>query len=82
MSLRKANQLTLSGFCAFYTGLMGILMAINVPVISGFRIPVVLVLSAIALAGLTAMLIGRMAKVDESEADAPKMGNQPPAANR
>jgi hypothetical protein len=82
MSLRKANQLTLSGFCAFYIGLMGILMAINVPVISGFRIPVVLVLSAIALAGLTAMLIGRMAKVDESEADAPKMGNQPPAANR
>jgi hypothetical protein len=83
MSLRKANQITLSGFCAFYVGLMGILMAINVPVISGFRRPVVVVLSAIALAGLTAMLIGRMAKVDESEQrQAPKMGNQPPAANR
>jgi hypothetical protein len=35
------------------------------------------------LAGLTAMLIGRMAKVDESEQrQAPKKGNQPPAANR
>ena len=39
MSLRKANQLTLSGFCAFYIGLMVILMAINVPVISGFGDP-------------------------------------------
>jgi hypothetical protein len=67
MSLRKANQLTLSGFCAFYIGLMGILMAINVPVISGFRRPVVLVLSAIALAGVALMLIGRLTKVDESE---------------
>jgi hypothetical protein len=56
---------------------MGILMAINIPVISDFRTPVVLVLSATALAGLTAMLIGRMAKVDESEADAPKMGTIP-----
>jgi hypothetical protein len=82
ISLHKANLLTLWGFCALYIGLMGILMAVNVPVISGVRRPVVLVLSAIALAGLTAMLIGRMAKVDESEADAPKMGNQPPAANR
>jgi FtsH-binding integral membrane protein len=67
MSLRKANQLTLSGFCAFYTGLMGMLMAINVPVISGFRRPVVLVLSAIALAGVALMLIGRLTKADESE---------------
>ena len=67
MSLRKANQLTLGGFCAFYTGLMGILMAINVPVISGFRRPAVLLLGAIALAGLAAMLIGRLTKVDESE---------------
>ena len=62
MSLRKANQLTLSGFCALYIGLMGILMAINVPVISGFRRPVILVLSAIALAGVALMLIGRLAK--------------------
>jgi FtsH-binding integral membrane protein len=67
MSLRKANQLALWGFCAFYIGLMGILMAINVPVISGFRRPVVLVLSAIALAGLAMMLIGRLTKADESE---------------
>ena len=67
MSLRKANQLTLSGFCALYIGLMGILMAINVPVISGFRRPLVLILSAIALAGVALMLIGRLAKADESE---------------
>ena len=67
MSLRKANQLTLSGFCALYIGLIGILMAINVPVISGFRRPVVLILSAIALAGVALMLIGRLAKADESE---------------
>ena len=81
ISLRKANLLTLGDFCALYIGLMGILMAINVPVISGFRRPVILVLSAIA--GLTAMLIGRLTKADESEqGDAPKMGNHPPAANR
>ena len=67
MSLSKANLLTLWGFCTLYIGLMGILMAINVPVISGFRRPVILVLSAIALAGLTAMLIGRLTKADESE---------------
>jgi hypothetical protein len=82
MSLSKANLLTLWGFCTLYIGLMGILMAINVPVISGFRKPVVLVLGAIAIAGVALMLIGRMAKVDESEADAPKMGSHPPAANR
>jgi FtsH-binding integral membrane protein len=67
MSLRKANQLTQSGICAFYIGLMGILMAINVPVISGFRRPVLLVFSAIALAGVALMLIGRLTKVDERE---------------
>ena len=67
MSVRKANQLTLSGFCAFYIGLMGILIAINVPVISGFRRPVVLVLSALALAGVALMLVGGLTKVDESE---------------
>ena len=66
MSLRKANQLTLGGFYAFYIGLMGILMAINVPVISGFCRPAVLVLGAIALVGLAAMLVGRLAKADES----------------
>jgi hypothetical protein len=46
---------------------MGILMAINVPVISGFRRPVLLVLGAIALAGVALMLIGRLTKVNESE---------------
>jgi hypothetical protein len=50
---------------------MGILIAINVPVISGFRRPVVLVLSALALAGVALgvalMLVGRLTKVDESE---------------
>ena len=64
MSLRNANQLTLSGFCALYIGLMGILMAINVPVISGFRRPVLLVLTAIALAGVA---LCRLTMVDESE---------------
>ena len=39
MSLRKANLLTLGGFCALYIGLTSILMAINVPVISGFGDP-------------------------------------------
>ena len=67
MSLRKANQLTLSGFCAFYIGLMGTLIAINVPAISGFRMPVVLVLGALASAGVALMLVGRLTKADESE---------------
>jgi FtsH-binding integral membrane protein len=83
MTFRKANQLTLWGFCAFYIGLMGTLMAINVPVISGFRGPVVLVLGATALAGLALMLIGRLTKTDEREDEGvPKMGNHHPLANR
>ncbi len=83
MSLRKANLVTQWGFCAVYVGLMGILMAINVPIISGFRRPVVLVLGAIALAGLALMLIGRLTKADESEeGNAPRMGNHHPTANR
>jgi hypothetical protein len=65
MSLRTANLLTLGGFCALYFGLMGILMAINVPVSSDARKPAVLVLGAIALAGLAVMSIGRLAKVDD-----------------
>jgi hypothetical protein len=64
MSLRTANLLTLWGFCALYFGLMGILMAINVPVSSGARRPAVLVLGAIALAGLVVMSFGRLTKVD------------------
>jgi hypothetical protein len=65
MSLRRANLLTLSGFCALYFGLMGILMAINVPVSSDARRPAVLVLGAIALAGLVVMSLGRLTKADD-----------------
>jgi hypothetical protein len=52
MSLRTANLRTLGGFCTLYFGLMGILMAINVPVSSNTRKPALLVLGAIALVGL------------------------------
>jgi hypothetical protein len=65
MSLRTANLLTLGGFCTLYFGLMGILMAINVPAGSDARKPTLLVLGAIALAGLVAMSVGRLAKVDD-----------------
>lgn len=66
MSLRTANLLTLGGFCVLYFGLMGILMAINVPVSSDERKPALLVLGAIALVGLAVMSVGRVAKVDDS----------------
>jgi hypothetical protein len=66
MSPHKANQLTLGGFSALYVGCMGTLLAVNAPVIVDFRKPVVLFLSAIALAGLAVMLVGRLAKVDEN----------------
>jgi hypothetical protein len=66
MSLRTANLLTLGGFCTLYFGLMGILMAINVPVSSDARKPALLVLGAIALVGLAVMSVGRVAKVDDS----------------
>jgi hypothetical protein len=65
MSLRTANLLSLGGFCALYVGLMGILMAINVPVSSDARKPALLVLGAIALAGLASMSVGRLTKVDD-----------------
>ena len=42
MSLRTANLLTIGGFCTLYFGLMGILMAINVPVSSDARKPALL----------------------------------------
>ena len=58
MSLRTANLLTIGGFCTLYFGLMGILMAINVPVSSDARKPAVLVLGALALAGLAVMSVG------------------------
>jgi hypothetical protein len=44
---------------------MGILMAINVPVSSDARKPAMLVLGAIALAGLSVMSVGRLAKIDD-----------------
>jgi hypothetical protein len=66
MSLRIANLLTLWGFCALYFGLRGILMVINVPVSSDARRPAVLVLAAIALAGLVVMSVGRLTKADDS----------------
>jgi hypothetical protein len=44
---------------------MGILMAINVPVDSDARKPAVLVLGAIALAGLALLLVGRLTKADD-----------------
>jgi hypothetical protein len=65
MSLRTANLLTSWGFCTLYFGLMGILMAINVPVSSDARRPAVLVLGAIALAGLGVMSVGRLTKADD-----------------
>ena len=65
MSLRTANLLTIGGFCTLYFGLMGILMAINVPVSSDARKPAVLTLRALALAGLAVMSVGRLTKVDD-----------------
>ena len=65
MSLRTANLLTIGGFCTLYFGLMGILMAINVPVSSDARKTAVLVLGALALAGLAVTSVGRLTKVDD-----------------
>ena len=65
MSLRTANLLTIGGFCTLYFGLMGILMAINVPVSSDARKPAVLILGALALAGLAVTSVGRLTKVDD-----------------
>lgn len=66
MSPHKANQLTLGGFGALYIGCMGTLLAVNAPAIVDYREPVLLFLSAMALAGLAVMLVGRLAKVDEN----------------
>lgn len=65
MSLRTANLLALWGFCALYFGLMGILLAINVPVSSDARRSAVLALGAIAFAGLVVMSVGRLTKADD-----------------
>jgi hypothetical protein len=64
MSLRTANFLTLGGFSVLYCGIMGILMAINVPADSHARKLAALVLGLVALAGLTVMSVGRLMKVD------------------
>jgi hypothetical protein len=64
MSLRTVNLLALWGFCALYFGLMGILIAINVPVSSDTRRPAALILGAIALMGLAVMSVGRLTKTD------------------
>jgi hypothetical protein len=75
MSLRTANLLTLWGFCALYFGLMGILMAINVPVSSDVQRPALLVLGTIALAGLAVMSVGRLTKADDrSDGGYPPVG--------
>ena len=65
MSLRTANLLSLGGSCASTSTSWGILMAINVPVSSDARKPAVLVLGAIALAGLAVLLVGRLTKADD-----------------
>jgi hypothetical protein len=67
MSSQRASQLTLWGFSVLYSGLMGILVAANAPAVSRFWKPTVLALSAIALAGLVAMLVGRLIRVDERD---------------
>lgn len=75
MSLRTANLLTLAGFSVLYCGLMGILLAINVPVESGVQKLAALSLGVLALAGLAVMSVGRLAKVDDGGDD----GNLPPS---
>ena len=67
MSLHRASQLTIWGFGALYTGLMGILVAVNAPAVSPFWKATVLALSATALAGLVAMSVGRLVTVDERD---------------
>jgi hypothetical protein len=66
MSLHRASQLTIWGFGALYTGLMGILVAVNAPAVSPFWKATVLA-SATALAGLVAMSVGRLVTVDERD---------------
>lgn len=65
MSLRTANLLTLGGFSVLYYGIMGILMAINVPANSHAQKLAILILGVVALAGLAGLSIGRLAKVND-----------------
>ncbi len=67
MTIHRAGQLTLWGFSVLYVGVMGMLVAVNAPAISSFWKPAVLTLTAIALAGLVAMLIGMLIRVDERD---------------
>lgn len=67
MSIHRAGQLTLWGFSVLYAAVMGILVAVNAPAISSFWKPIVLALGAIALAGLVAMLVGMLIRVDERD---------------
>ena len=66
MSLHTANCLALGGFCVFYVGLMGSLLAVNILVDFQTEKRALLLLGAVALVGLAAMLIGRLTKVDDS----------------
>jgi hypothetical protein len=64
MSIHRASQLTIWGFCVLYAGLMGLLVAVNAPAVSPFWTPALLAFSATAFAGLVAMLTGRLARVN------------------
>jgi hypothetical protein len=64
MSLRTANLLTLGGFSVVYFGIMGIMVAINVPVATHAQKLAILVLGGVALVGLAGMSVGRLAKVN------------------
>ena len=67
MSIHRAGQLTMWGFSVLYAGTMGILVAVNAPALASFWKPAVLALSAIALSGLIAMLVGMLIRVDERD---------------
>ena len=67
MSVHRAGQLTLWGFSVLCAGVMGILVAVNAPAVSSFWKPAVLTLSTLAFAGLVAMLVGMLIRVDEHD---------------
>ena len=67
MSIHRAGQLALWGFIVLSSGIMAILLAINVPAASAFVKPIVLTLGAITFAGLVAMLVGILIRVDERD---------------
>ena len=67
MSIHQAGQLAIWGFIVLYAGLMGILVALNAPAVSSFWKPAVLTLGALAFAGLVAMLVGMLIRVDKRD---------------